>query len=224
MNATDQPTVLIGGKGNDIYMVLHEDDQVIELAGEGVDEVRTVVSYTLPPHVENMSVYGPGSGTLVLTGNALNNHIVGAPFSYETIYGLDGDDTLDGGGRHGGLLDGGNGNDRLIVSFGELRGGPGADTFVAGGRGAMTAPDAAITVLDFNANEGDRIEIKWPENLDAAALFASGQLIFQPETQRLIFTMDPVAFQTNPYAVEQIFLLPGVVTFDPSHVRVLPGP
>src|SRR5207302_884943 len=109
----------------------------------GVDEVRTSVGYTLPANVENMSVSGAQlAGTSnALVGNSLNNRITGAPFAKAAIYGMDGDDILDGGGRYGAYLDGGNGNDTLINNIGESRGGPGADTFVVSPRGAMTAPD-----------------------------------------------------------------------------------
>ena len=219
---------MVGGRGNDTYVVRHAGDQIIEREGEGIDEVVTEVSYTLPPHVENMRVFGSSVNSTeerpVLRGNALDNHIIGAPFSYEEIYGLEGDDILDGGGRHGAYLDGGPGNDRLLNSFGESRGGPGADTFVAAGRGAHTSPDAPITVLDFNPAEGDRIEIWAAQDYDSAALFAGGFLRFEADAQRLVFTLDPVTYATSPWAVEQIIVLPGVTSFDASWVSVIRPP
>lgn len=179
------------------------------------DTVSTSVSYQLPPNVRNLTVQEPSSAT-VLTGNALDNHIVGSPFVYEEIYGLDGDDVLDGGGRHGGMLDGGNGNDRLIVSFGELRGGPGADTFVAAGRGAHTSPDTPITIVDFNAAEGDRIEIVSTQAWSAADLFARGILRFDAATSTLTLDFDPAT--TGPGSVDQVIVLRGVRQFDPAWV------
>jgi Ca2+-binding RTX toxin-like protein len=217
---------MVGGAGDDVYYVMHPEDQVIELPGEGMDTVVTDVSHTLAPNVENLRVLGPalnpvGEGPPTLVGNALDNHIVGAPFSYERIYGLDGDDILDGGGRHGAYLDGGNGNDRLINSFGESRGGPGADTFVAAGRGGHTAPTAPITILDFNPAEGDRIEIWASQDHDSRALFAGGFLRFEADEHRLVYTTDPEAYASAPWVVEQIILLPGILGFDPDWVRVL---
>ena len=209
---------MVGGPGNDTYVVAEAGDRVVERDGEGTDLVLTTVSFDLPDAVENLSVADTGSSGLVLNGNALPNHIIGGSFSYDEIYGHGGDDILDGGGRHGGYLDGGEGNDRLLVSFGDLRGGSGADTFVAAGRGAHTSPEVPITVLDFNGTEGDRIEILHGETLSSAALFASGQLRFEPDTQRLVFDLDPST--TAPTSVDQVFILSGVLAFDPAWVSV----
>lgn len=213
---THEANQLMGGAGNDTYIVGGFGDRVLEKLDEGIDTVITRVGFELPKNVENLYAdYTHIVGDPTLIGNELDNHIVGAPFSYESIFGLDGNDTLDGGGRHGGILDGGNGNDTLIVSFGELIGGAGADTFVAGGRGAMTSPDVPITVLDFNAAEGDRISFG---ALPASpqALFESGQLRFEAETSRLILDLDPST--TQPGSVDQIFILTGVQSFDPGFV------
>lgn len=213
------PAVLAGGRGNDRYLVSHPDTQIVEQENEGIDEVRTTVSFTLPPHVENLYAEGTGEGIAFLIGNALANHIVGAPFSYETIEGRDGDDVLDGGGRHGGLLDGGNGNDRLITSFGQLRGGAGADTFVAGGRGAHTSPDVAITVLDFNAAEGDRLEVAHVHSTETPqALYERGALRFDAATSTLTLDLDPSTTTTG--SVDQVFVLPVVDRFNPAWLRI----
>lgn len=206
---------MVGGTGNDTYVVTEAGDVVVEAEGEGIDTILTSVSYQLPANVENMIALEPSSGA-VLTGNALPNHIVGNPFVHEEIHGLDGDDILDGGGRHGGFLDGGNGNDRLLVSFGELKGGPGADTFVAAGRGAQTSPETPIAVMDFNAAEGDRIEIFSAQAHSSADLFARGILRFDAATSTLVLDFDPTT--TAPTSVDQVIILSGVREFDPSWV------
>lgn len=214
------PAVMAGGKGDDVYIVTDPADDVIEAFNEGVDEVRTNVGYTLPPNVENMSVFFASlvGGSNALVGNSLNNRITGAAFTKADIFGLDGDDTLDGGGRYGGNLDGGNGNDTLINNIGESRGGSGADTFVVGERGGNTAPDVPMTVLDFNPGEGDRIDGSFLAGGDPAALFASGHLRFEAANQRLVYTLNPTLYQTRPTAVEQIILLPGVTSFNPDWI------
>lgn len=206
--ATGTTAGTTGSPGDDTYTVTDPDTVIVELPNGGTDTVWTSVSYQLPPNVENLYALEPSNAT-VLTGNDLGNRITGNPFRDEEIFGLGGDDVLDGGGRIGGTLDGGEGNDRLIVSFGTLRGGPGADTFVAGGRGAMTAPDTPITVADFNAAEGDRLEIVASQAYSAADLWASGALTFDAATGRLVFA---------PGSVEQVFILQGVTTFDPAWV------
>ncbi|GIW56422.1 MAG: hypothetical protein KatS3mg082_2826 [Nitrospiraceae bacterium] len=48
--------MLIGGAGNDTYVIDGLGDQVIEEAASGTDTVESFVSYTLPDHVEH---FGP---------------------------------------------------------------------------------------------------------------------------------------------------------------------
>ena len=218
MQSASHPAVMAGGRGDDIYIVSDPADVVIEEADGGVDEVRTSVGYTLPANVENMSVSSASlmGGGNALVGNALNNRITGAPFTKADIYGMDGDDILDAGGRYGAYLDGGNGNDTLINNTGESRGGPGADLFVVSPRRAMTAPDVPLTILDFNPDEGDRIDGSFLGGGDPVALFASGNLFFDSVNQRLVFTRNPGQAQVT--AVEQIILLPGMTRFDPAWI------
>ncbi|MEJ7929474.1 hypothetical protein WG922_05750 [Ramlibacter sp. AN1015] len=221
LEASDTPATLIGGLGDDVYVVRQQGVQILEYPNEGIDTVETWVPFTLPDHVENLrAVYSHLEGGDTLIGNSLDNHIVGAPFTYDRIFGLEGNDILDGGGRHGGYLSGGPGNDRLIVSFGELLGGPGADTFVAGGRGAHTSPDAAIDILDFTPGDGDRIEIDAMDpGLSAADLFAQGYLQFDPSRNMLVLYAGPAG--EGPQNVEQVFILRGITSFDPAWLTLV---
>jgi Ca2+-binding RTX toxin-like protein len=84
---------LTGGLGNDIYEV-DTGDIVTELAGQGTDEVRSSVTYTLPAEVENLRL----EGDLLIngTGNSLPNLIVGTQFA-NILNGGIGADTLVGG-------------------------------------------------------------------------------------------------------------------------------
>lgn len=214
-NASGPPDSPSGREGDDTYVVTRGDEQIVEREGEGNDTVLTSVSFQLPANVENMRTTEPSSAA-VLTGNDLPNHIVGSPFMEEDIYGLDSDDILDGGGRHGGFQDGGAGNDRLLTSFGELMGGPGADTFVAAGRGAHTSPETPIIVRDFNGAAGDRIEIYSSQAHSSAELFARGALRFDAATSTLTLDFDPST--TAPSSVDQVFILNGVTEFDPGWV------
>ena len=66
--------LLIGGKGDDIY-VAYSGDTVVELTGQGLDKVLAWSSFTLPDNVEEL--YAAYDG-FVLTGNALDNKIVGS--------------------------------------------------------------------------------------------------------------------------------------------------
>jgi Ca2+-binding RTX toxin-like protein len=111
---------LEGAGGNDTYVVDNAGDQVIEKANEGIDTVRTSISYGLIAHVEHLTATGSASIALMgntlanaITGNAGANRIDGGAGA-DTLRGGLGDDTLDGGAGAD-LLDGGAGFD--FVSF-----------------------------------------------------------------------------------------------------------
>jgi Ca2+-binding RTX toxin-like protein len=91
---------------DDIYYVFSKDDRVVESAGGGYDTIVTPVSYALMDgsEIERLSA-APGSFSLMLTGNAFANWLVGT----------DGNDTLDGG-LGADVLEGGLGDDTYIVS------------------------------------------------------------------------------------------------------------
>ena len=101
---------LLGGAGNDRYMVDVAGDVVTELANERIDTVLSSVNYKLTDNVENLTLT---SSAKTGTGNALNNVIVG--------------------NDAGNMLSGGAGDDRLEGGKGYdfLSGGTGVDVFVA---------------------------------------------------------------------------------------------
>jgi Ca2+-binding RTX toxin-like protein len=117
---------LVGGKGNDLYVVSVLGDTVFEVAGEGTDTVRTALAgYTLGNNLENLTY--TGSGDFSGTGNDLANAILGGT----------GNDVLDGG-LGADSLAGGAGNDTLIGGSGaanELVGGTGDDTYFVSASG-----------------------------------------------------------------------------------------
>lgn len=91
------------GAGNDIYVVDHVGDVVIERAFEGSDQINSTVSYALPANVEYLALSGSGaidgtgnSKSNVLTGNGAANRLNGAAGN-DTIFGGDGADSLRGG-------------------------------------------------------------------------------------------------------------------------------
>jgi len=112
---------LTGGAGNDVYLVDSAADVVVELANEGLDTVRSTVTYSLATaaNVEALALMGLAS--INGTGNSAANSLTGN----------DGNNVLDGGAGND-TLTGGKGNDTYVVdSLGdvvvELAGG-GADT------------------------------------------------------------------------------------------------
>ncbi|MGI9216741.1 MAG: beta strand repeat-containing protein [Hydrogenophaga sp.] len=112
--------VMKGGAGNDIYVVDDIDDLIIELTGEGSDQVSSSVTYTLSDNVERLTL--TGTGVIDGYGNALNNYLIGngaanlmfGDFGVDTLEGGNGADTLNGGGGADSML-GGGGNDTYIV-------------------------------------------------------------------------------------------------------------
>lgn len=97
---------LIGGLGDDTYTVNNSNTKIIEHAGEGIDMVRSSVDFTLPDHVENLTLFGNASRNA--TGNELPNIIVGNS----------GNNVISGGGGND-ILTGGGGADTFVFARGD---------------------------------------------------------------------------------------------------------
>ena len=104
---------LRGGAGDDTYIMDLTNDVVVELVGEGTDTIKTSnPSYTLAANVENLVL--TASGGAKLTGNGLDNSIIGNTAS-NWITGAGGADRLMGGaGNDNYLYERGDGTDRII--------------------------------------------------------------------------------------------------------------
>lgn len=101
---------LRGGAGDDTYIVNSAAVRVVE-SGDGDDIVRTSASYTLPPLVETLVVFG--DQFVQGTGNRLGNIMLGAA-GINVLDGAGGDDFLDGGAGND-ILRGGTGDDIFVV-------------------------------------------------------------------------------------------------------------
>jgi Ca2+-binding RTX toxin-like protein len=93
------PDMMAGAGGNDVYVVNDLADQVVELAGGGVDSVEASVSHTLGEEVEHLTltgtaaISGAGNGLAnILTGNGAANSLIGGGGA-DTMRGGAGDDT-----------------------------------------------------------------------------------------------------------------------------------
>jgi Ca2+-binding RTX toxin-like protein len=84
---------MMGLGGDDVYVVNQADDVVIEGAGEGIDTVRSLVTYTLPIFVEKLVLTGvaPANGR----GNSLDNQLTGNA-GKNVLNGLGGSDRMIG--------------------------------------------------------------------------------------------------------------------------------
>src|SRR5262249_26209130 len=142
---------MVGGAGNDVYVVDNVGDMVLENPGEGdADAVFSTVSYALPANVETLVLQG--AGNLDGTGNGLANN----------IYGNSGDNLIDGG-IGADMLTGNAGNDTFVFHMGEGNGDMVADfagngaaagdllQFVGYGAGAtFTNIDATRWQVNYN--------------------------------------------------------------------------
>ena len=143
---------LKGGAGNDVYIVDSASDVVTELAAEGIDQVKSSVTLSLPANVESLLL--TASGTINGTGNALNNLLQGNTAN-NVLDGGAGNDILQGGAgvdslndiNGNNLLDGGSGNEVLGAGSGSdlLIGGLGNDTINTG---------LGADVIAFNRGDG----------------------------------------------------------------------
>lgn len=103
---------LQGGAGNDIYKVNSSSDNIVELAGEGVDSVESTSDFTLDAEVENLALV-EGSAALTGNGNGLDNRLIGNSAD-NILDGKDGNDFIDGGVGADDMY-GGYGDDIFIV-------------------------------------------------------------------------------------------------------------
>ncbi len=140
---------MIGQSGNDIYLVDNVNDVVIELGGQGNDEVRSSVSFGLDEEIEALTLIG--SATIDGTGNRKDNTLTGNAVR-NVLDGRTGDDVLNGAA----------GNDRLIGGLGEdrLTGGSGADRFIF----ESAADSSSVNYLsdlitDFTQAQNDRVDL-----------------------------------------------------------------
>ena len=97
--------LMIGGLGNDVFIVNDPGDRVQENAGEGIDTVRSAITYNLHAygqHIENLTLLGNGNT------NAIGNNLA------NTLIGNNGNNVLNGMGGND-LMIGGGGNDTFVV-------------------------------------------------------------------------------------------------------------
>lgn len=154
--------ILAGGRGDDHYIVDSTGDVIVESAYSGFDSVVASVNFTLPDHVEHLTLTGTAT---FAQGNSANNLIRGTQ-NDDTLIGLDGNDRLVGG-RGNDTLDGGNGDDLYVYLAGD-----GDDLIVSGG------PDPGIDSLKLVGVATDDVQIfQSSSGPDAIVRLADGSRI-----------------------------------------------
>jgi Ca2+-binding RTX toxin-like protein len=168
---------MIGGAGNDTYIVDNLEDVVDEEGDQDTDDVvESSITYTLGDNLEELRLYGDeiidGTGNAlanIMAGNEQDNLLDGLE-QRDTIEGRSGNDTLLGGEGNDILLgeddndslDGGAGNDSLVGGDGNdtLEGGvgddllPTDDTLIGGDGDDVYLVDSPRDVVTEAANAG----------------------------------------------------------------------
>lgn len=129
--STDKDT-LIGGDGDDVYVIRATNDVIIENSGEGNDTAEIwVTGYTVGDNVEKILLMGTTAVTV--TGNDQANELIGNSLANSLVGGA-GNDTFKGGAGAD-TLDGGAGDDVFVIDADgvadSLIGGTGTDTVLA---------------------------------------------------------------------------------------------
>jgi Ca2+-binding RTX toxin-like protein len=154
-------SLLAGGAGDDTYVVSDARNAIVELAGEGIDLVKSSVSCTLADNVENLTL--TGTAGLDGFGNALDNLIRGNDAD-NLLEGLSGDDTLNGKLAND-VLRGGDGNDVLRDNGGDnvldggsgndnLSGKDGSDLLIGGAGDDALNTGTGADIIAFNRGDG----------------------------------------------------------------------
>ncbi|QAU32824.1 VCBS domain-containing protein [Janthinobacterium sp. 17J80-10] len=159
-----------GGTGNDVYWKDVVGDVVNESAGEGTDEIRTVLtSYSLAgnPEVENLTYTNatyaaPGASAFTGTGNSLDNVITGGSsgdsltggLGNDSLSGLDGNDMFIGDAGND-SISGGNGTD--TIDYSAETGGVTVSlaTAIGSSAGAITGNDQISSIENIIGGAGN---------------------------------------------------------------------
>jgi serralysin len=105
---------MAGGTGNDTFVVDNVGDVVTENAGEGRDQVNSLVTFTLGANLEDLML--TGTSAINGTGNTLANIVTGNDAANQLAGGGDNDTLIGNGGND--RLDGGSGMDNMVGGLG----------------------------------------------------------------------------------------------------------
>ena len=92
LTSNSSAATLDGGAGNDLYLLHHPSDLVLEGPGGGADTIITAVNITQPDHVETLQIAAGISG-ITITGGVGNDMLIGNGLSNDFNGGA-GDDVI----------------------------------------------------------------------------------------------------------------------------------
>lgn len=187
---------LTGGAGNDEYRINVSGDVVTEAAGQGTDTVKigyvTSGGYVLTANVENAEVLASDTLAINVTGNALDNILIGHGGA-NALTGGNGHDSMQGrGGKD--TLQGGAGNDTLNGGVGVdvLIGGAGADRFVFDTADALVNPDMIADFVSGNDTIGLSVGVFSGLGGVGSKVGLSDKLLYDASTGMLSYDADGV--------------------------------
>jgi Ca2+-binding RTX toxin-like protein len=115
--STTAATTLVGGAGNDLFIVNNTNDKVSVGTSQGSDTIQSSATYTLPANVDTLVL--TGTTTMVGAGNNdTSNTLYGSDGAHTLIAGTGSDTLIAGSGAGVASLVGGAGNDLFIVKHG----------------------------------------------------------------------------------------------------------
>lgn len=138
--------IMTGGAGNDVYIVNKAGDQVNEAAGQGSDEVKSKVDFTLAAGQEIETLQADSSAGLSLTGNGFGNLLIGGAGN-DALSGGGGDDELRGRGGDDSMAGGAGDDDYYVTEAGD-------QVIEAAGEGI----DTVYTTISYTLAAGQEIE------------------------------------------------------------------
>jgi Ca2+-binding RTX toxin-like protein len=211
-------STLVGGDGDDTYVIDNSADVITETSNAGIDTVQAPFTFTLTDaNLENIVLIGVAN--VNATGNAGVN----------SLDGNTGNNLLDGAGGND-ILRGGAGNDTLTGGAGidTLTGGVGLDSFVF-----RSVTEGVDLISDFNPTD-DTINISasgFGSGLTANTVLANAQFtigtsattgdqrfIYNPTTGALLFDADG----NLPGNSQQIATLGLALTMTNNDIFLLP--
>jgi Ca2+-binding RTX toxin-like protein len=188
---------MAGGTENDAYVVDSLGDVVREYAGEGWDSVHVSISgYTLPANVEygyvSVDPWGAVPASMTLSGNELDNRLIGHNDTNDRLFSGAGNDTLQGNDGND-YLDGGTGADWMS-------GGQGDDTFT------VDNLDIARPVRHYGPmmRYGDQIMEAADAGNDTALVSVSGYTLAENVENGIVNTLAGITLSGNALANDLI--------------------
>lgn len=190
---------MTGGAGNDVYMVDHLSDHIIEWTNGGLDQVFTSVTRTLPDNAEVLNL----TGTLAINGNgnAVHNLVAGngaanllnGQLGYDIMLAGAGNDTLTDTSSHANLFGGGAGAD-------SMSGGIANEMFIGGAGNDTIDAKSGRDILVFNKGDGQDLVISsgGADNILSLGRVAYEELALQKSGKALIVKLgatDQITFQ-----------------------------